>query len=106
MCGMMRSSGIVTAGPCGSCATRIPARGRVSGAARSGTQRERRAVSAIVEWDDNIPEFEVLVAAANEARERETRALVSKREAAIEALPPEDFFAPREPRAAGSPPSR
>ena len=41
-------------------------------------------VSTLIEWDDNIPEFEVLVAGANEARERETRAIAVKREAPIE----------------------
>src|SRR3984885_7142860 len=33
------------------------------------------AVSTLIEWDDNIPEFAVLSAAAAEARDRETRAL-------------------------------
>jgi uncharacterized protein len=33
------------------------------------------AVSTLIEWDDNIPEFVVLSAAAAEARDRETRAL-------------------------------
>ena len=41
-------------------------------------------VSTLIEWDDNIPEFDVLAAAANEARERETRAIAVKREAPIE----------------------
>jgi uncharacterized protein (UPF0276 family) len=41
-------------------------------------------VSTLIEWDDNIPEFDVLAAAANEARERETRAIAANREAAIE----------------------
>jgi uncharacterized protein (UPF0276 family) len=33
------------------------------------------AVSTLIEWDDNIPEFAVLSAAAAEARDRETHAL-------------------------------
>jgi uncharacterized protein len=41
-------------------------------------------VSTLIEWDDNIPEFEVLVGAANEARERETRAIAANRDPAIE----------------------
>jgi uncharacterized protein (UPF0276 family) len=43
-------------------------------------------VSTLIEWDDNIPEFDVLAAAANEARERVARAIAANREAAIEGL--------------------
>jgi len=37
--------------------------------------RRLGAVSTLIEWDDNIPEFAVLSAAAAEARDRETRAV-------------------------------
>jgi uncharacterized protein len=45
------------------------------------------AVSTLIEWDDNIPEFAVLSAAAAEARDRETRALARNFDGAAATVP-------------------
>lgn len=40
-------------------------------------------VSTLIEWDDNIPEFAVLAATAEEARDRAERVIAANRDAAI-----------------------
>ena len=46
--------------------------------------RRLGAVSTLIEWDDNIPEFAVLAATAAEARDREARALSAMRNVSFE----------------------
>jgi uncharacterized protein (UPF0276 family) len=48
--------------------------------------RRLGAVSTLIEWDDNIPEFAVLAATAAEARDRDTRALSANRDASLERI--------------------
>jgi uncharacterized protein len=48
--------------------------------------RRLGAVSTLIEWDDNIPEFAVLAATAAEARDREARALLANRDVSLERL--------------------
>lgn len=48
--------------------------------------RRLGAVSTLIEWDDNIPEFAVLTAAAAEARDREACALSAMRDVSLERL--------------------
>jgi uncharacterized protein len=48
--------------------------------------RRLGAVSTLIEWDDNIPEFAVLTATAAEARDREARALSAMRDVSFERL--------------------
>lgn len=48
--------------------------------------RRLGAVSTLIEWDDNIPEFAVLTAAAAEARDREACALSANRDVSLERL--------------------
>jgi len=49
--------------------------------------RRLGAVSTLIEWDDDIPEFAVLAATAAEARERETHALAANPDATVGAQP-------------------
>ncbi len=48
--------------------------------------RRLGAVSTLIEWDDNIPEFAGLAATAAEARDREARALSAMRDVSLERL--------------------
>jgi len=45
--------------------------------------RRLGAVSTLIEWDDNIPEFAVLAATAEEARDRADRVMAANCDAAI-----------------------